>query len=544
MDHCFSGNSLVVLDCTLRDGGYYNLWDFDTEVVSRYFQSVEAAGIDALEVGFRFVPKDKFLGAFAYSADHFLSRLPLPKNCLIAVMLNAKDFASCSEPARLVTELFHKAVDSPLDLVRICSLLDGICVAQPVTEELKKLGYRICVNLMQVAGKTPEQLISTVSQVSKWGTVDVLYFADSLGSMGPAQVKELIKIIRPVWKGLIGIHAHDNKGRALANTLAAIDSGVTWIDGTILGMGRGAGNTYTEHLLVELRERGLEKYGPEALFTIVMEDFNSLRKKYGWGYNLLYYLSASYGIHPTYIQEMTSSLHYDTPQMLEGLKTLKRWVASSFSQDRLREAMLGDVSTVDGKWSAKNWLKGGDVLIIGPGPKGRTYTPALIEFIDRCKPFVISLNSDTSIPPEKVDTYAVCHYTRLITELDRYTNFGTPILMPFGILPENIRSKISKLSILDYGIRVKSHTFKMGRRSCIIPGFLVAPYVFSAVTVGGAGRIFLAGFDGYGVGDPRQEEMAEVIGLYKASKASLPLIAITPSTYDVEQSSVYSMGIV
>ena len=455
-------------------------------------------------------------------------------------MINAKDFTSGpAKPKQAVDELFQKKEDSLVDLVRICSYLDGIASARPVAERLKELGYKACFNLMQLAGKSAKDVSAVVKEISRWNTVDVLYFADSLGSMNTKDVKQTIEMIRQDWDGLLGIHAHDNKGQALTNTLAAIEAGVNWVDGTVLGMGRGAGNTATEHLLVELKEQSGDKYEPEAVFTIVMEDFNKLRKQYGWGYNLLYYLSASYGIHPTYVQEMIGSLHYDTYQMLTGLKTLRNWGANAYSQDRMREAMIGQVQAVDGKWSAKNWVTERDVLVVGPGPGTKKHLSALIDYIDRYNPFVICLNSDTDVPNDRIDTYAVCHHTRLLTELDRYMKFGKPILMPYGILPEIIQKKISNLTVLDYGVHIEAGKFEIQNNNCIVPGLLVAPYAFAAATMGGAARILLAGFDGYGPGDPRQEEMVEVINCYRTLPKPVPLIAITPSTYGIEQSSVY-----
>ena len=540
MKEVFSKKSNMLLDCTLRDGGYYNSWDFDAKVVSRYLQSVQAAGIDVIEIGFRLPPQNKFLGAFAYSTDRFLSKLPLSEDCLIAVMTNAKDFIGYGGgPPRAVADMFDERTNSPLDIVRICSYFDAVPDAKPIPQLLKELGYKVCFNLMQVGGKTPCQIKKVVSEIQKWQTVDVLYFADSLGSMDVNDIKMVIDIIKDNWNGLIGIHAHDNKGRALANTISAIENDCNWVDGTILGMGRGAGNTRTEHLLLELKQKGYDKYDPESVFTIVMEDFNSLRQKFGWGHNLLYYLSASYGIHPTYVQEMISALRYDSYQILEALKTLRRWEASAYSQDHLREAMIGRIKVVDGKWSAADWVTDRDVLVIGPGPGARKHLSAITDYIEQYKPFVICLNSNTVVPNNLIDTYAVCHHTRLLTELNRYTSFDRPILMPFGILPESIQKKISDLSVLDYGVHVESGKFEMRNTNCTIPGLLVAPYVFAAATVGGANRILLAGFDGYGPADPRQEEMVEVINCYRKLPQSLPLVAITPSTYGVEQSSVY-----
>lgn len=530
----------TILDCTLRDGGYYNAWDFNKELVNRYLQSVSAAGIDVIEIGFRSPPKNKFFGAFAYCRDYFLEQLSLPDKCKIAVMTDAKDFADDSKNAiSKIDELFQKKSNSPVDIVRICCLLNGVASAENISKRLNELGYQVCFNIMQIAGKSQKDIAKAVKQIASWQAIEILYFADSLGSMNTADVNSIITMIRENWPGPLGIHAHDNKGQALANTIAAMDAGINWADGTILGMGRGAGNACTEHILVELKQRGAEHYEPEALFAIVMEDFYKLRQQYGWGYNLLYYLSASYGIHPTYVQEMMCSLNYDVHQLLAGLKMLKKWGANAYSQDRMREAMVGHVQAVNGTWSAQNWVAGRDVLIAGPGPGIKKHLEALIDYIRRYKPFVICLNSDTKLPNDYIDAYAVCHHTRLLTELEKYISFGKPVLMPFGILPETVRKKISNLKVLDYGINVEPGKFEMEDNCCTIPGLLVAPYVFAAVTIGGANKILLAGFDGYGSGDPRQEEMVDVINCYRKTANPIPLIAITPSTYGIEQSSVY-----
>ena len=533
-------NSLILLDCTLRDGGYYNSWDFDKEIVNRYLHSIATAGINVIEIGFRNPAKNKFLGAFAYCRDYFLQQLPLPEQCKIAVMIDAKDFSGDTKTIiTKVDELFSKKTQSPVDIVRICSQLEGIKTAETLAKRLNELGYQICVNLMQIAGKNSEQISNAIKEINKWNAVDILYFADSLGSMEVSNVKSVVKMFRENWKGPLGIHAHDNKGQALVNTFAAVEEGINWVDGTILGMGRGAGNTCTEHILVELKKRGADHYEPEAVFEIVMEDFYKLRQKFNWGYNLLYYLSASYGIHPTYVQEMMCSLNYDTHQMLAGLKMLHNLGANTYSQDKLREAMIGRVQSTQGQWSAKNWVSGKDILIIGRGPSIKKHLEALIDYIKRHKPFVICLNSDIEVPNQYIDAYAVCHHTRLLTELGKYLDFGKQVLLPFGILPETLRQKITNLKVLDYGINIEPGEFAMYDTHCTIPSLLVAPYVFAAVTIGGAKKILLAGFDGYATGDPRQQEMIDVISSYRKTDCCVPLISITPSTYGIEQSSVY-----
>ena len=191
-----------------------------------------------------------------------------------------------------------------MQLVRIATHPAETPLCGDLIGRLKQKGYAVSLNLMQVGGLSLDDLTVHAKTVSAFGGVDVLYLADSLGNMTPQTTQAAIAAIRRGWAGSIGIHAHDNCGQALANSLAAQEAGATWVDATVLGMGRGAGNARTEHLLIELSQRQLGSYNPETVFHLVLEEFEPLRERYRWGYNLLYYLSALYGIHPTYVQEM------------------------------------------------------------------------------------------------------------------------------------------------------------------------------------------------------------------------------------------------
>ena len=83
---------ITLLDCTLRDGGYYNNWDFDPELVKLYLKSMAEASMDVVEIGFRSPPKNSFMGPYVYAMDDFLENLPLAKNILNGAMLNAKEY--------------------------------------------------------------------------------------------------------------------------------------------------------------------------------------------------------------------------------------------------------------------------------------------------------------------------------------------------------------------------------------------------------------------------------------------------------------------
>ena len=84
-------SSTIILDCTLRDGGYYNNWEFESDVVERYLRSMQAAYVDVIEIGFKSLPKPSFMGPYAYCTDEFLIKLDLPSYPTIGVMINCND---------------------------------------------------------------------------------------------------------------------------------------------------------------------------------------------------------------------------------------------------------------------------------------------------------------------------------------------------------------------------------------------------------------------------------------------------------------------
>ena len=535
---------ITILDCTLRDGGYYGNWDFDRSTVKRYLAAMSIAKVDIIEIGFRFLPQKKFLGPFAYSADEYLNSLSLPTNIEVAVMVNARELINYDGGIeKAIRILFSEKKKSPVDIVRIATHSSDFEQCFAIAKMLQILGYRVFLNLMQVSSLDLKDLSDMAQQIENWNCIEVLYFADSFGNMSPESVATIVTTITTKWSGALGIHTHDNKGQALANSINAIEYGVTYIDSTLLGMGRGAGNAKTETLLVEIVERDLGEYYPDALFPLILQDFHLLQNQYNWGPNIYYFLSAVHGIHPTYIQEMLGDERYDTEQILSAISFLKKTGAPFYSLESMLRAISGIAGDECGDWSAKGWAKDKNVLIIGSGPSTKRYIYDLTRYIKREKPIVLCLNINEFVPEELVTAYIACHETRILIESDRYSDLIKPLILPLSRIPKEMRSLLSDANILDYGLRIKEGEFQIFENGCVLDSSLALIYAMSLASVSCAKKILLTGIDGYEKSDPRQQEMVTALERYNRLGGTIPIYAITPTTYPIKQRSIYEPNV-
>lgn len=532
--------TLQILDCTLRDGGYYCDWDFNDSLVGKYLSAMSLAKVDIVEIGFRFLPQSKSIGKFAYCEDDFLNSLSLPSNISYSVMINASELIGHDKGIKAaVNLLFTNKKNSPVDIVRIATHFRELEQCKEIAKNLNKLGYRVFLNIMQITLLDSKTISEMSSDVRKWDLIEALYFADSLGNMESESVSMIVDSISKEWVNEIGIHTHDNKNQALSNTMKAIESGVSFVDATILGMGRGAGNARTEDLLVEIVSKGYDKYNPDPIFPLVINDFSRLKNEYNWGPNIYYNLSAMYGIHPTYIQEMSGDQRYSSEQMLSAINFLKDVESSFYSFESMIRAIPRSLGDQNGDWSAKNWARSKDVLIIGAGPSTKLYIDEIIAYIKRKNPIVLCLNINEYIPEELVTAYVACIDWKIFSECSRYSDLQKPIILPLKNLPEELTILLSDINILDYGLLLKDGEFDISDNGCVLDRELTIAYALSVATASGAKQVLFTGIDGYEASDPKQLEMISRLEQYKNLSNSKPIYALTPTTYPIEDKSIY-----
>ncbi len=532
---------MVFLDCTFRDGGYYNSWDFSAPLIHQYLKAMHVAGVDVVELGFRTLKNQGFQGPYAFTTDDFIRSLTIPAGLTVGVMINGNELVGAVPQQEVLERLFpNVASDSPVDLVRIACHAHEFTAALPAVNWLKERGYRVGFNLMQVTDRTEEEIKGLAREAAKY-SMDVLYFADSMGSMSPDQAAEIIHWFRSEWKGEMGIHTHDNLGLGLSNTLRALDERVTWVDSTVTGMGRGPGNARTEELAIEIAARRGKPANLVPLMTLIRQHFKPMQAQYGWGTNPYYYLAGKYGIHPTYIQEMIGDSRYDEEDILAVIEHLRIEGGKKFSLDTLDIARHFYRGEPKGQWSPRESFSGRDVLLLGTGPGVARHRKALERYIRANKPLVLALNTQSAIDAELIDLRVACHPVRLLVDGEAHIRLPQPLITPYSMLPENVQASLANKEVLDFGLNVLADTFKFDGTHCTVPTSHVVAYALAVATSGQAKKVLIVGFDGYGADDPRSHEMQTLFEHYQQCEHALPVTAITPTYYGLHTVSVYAL---
>ena len=530
------------LDCTLRDGGYYNNWDFDRKLVDNYLHALTKSKVDYVEIGFRNLSSSIFMGPYAYSRDRFLEKLNISKNLKLGVMIDTKEVLSSENGIKkTIDTLLSEKSQSNINLIRFATHFSDVNSLGKIVKLTKDKGYKIAINLMQTGGKSEEQINRATKYLAQLKEIDVLYFADSLGNMREEDIIKTISLLRNNWHKDLGIHAHNNKGLALSNTLVALNNGVNWVDSTVRGMGRGAGNAETEILLSELNRIYKENYRLDEIYKLAVNDFKILNSEFNWGQSLLYSLAADNNIHPTYIQEMISDSRYNDQRILEAINFMKNIPSASFNKEFLDNFVKNQSkNNYIGNWNASNWCKNKEVLIVGSGPSIKRHHEGIIEYIKEYKPTVLSLNINNNIEQKFIDGYVIAKKSRTVMDSVFYKNLKKPLFASKNIVSDNPDFSKIKKRLKDYGMNFGFKKFRIEKNSCYLPNDLAISYALALATIGNAKKISLVGFDGYKQNNSLQEEMIETIKLYKNNKKNINIYSLTPTSYPVDSDSLYA----
>lgn len=282
---------IKIVDCTIRDGGLMNDHLFDEGLVKRLFKAVADAGVDYCELGYR-GDKEQFstdeFGPWKFCEEADLRKVAYECDTKISVM---------ADVGRTNMAEIPPASESIVAMYRVATYAKQIDAAIEMGKELKDKGYEACVNIMAVSHVLEPDLDEALAQLAKTD-FDVIYLVDSFGYLYSEQIQyfsdKYLKAVAGTGKE-VGIHCHNNQQLAFANTVEGIIRGVNFVDGSVYGMGRAAGNCTTEQLLGFLKN---PKYDIRPVLDLIESDFVEMHTELKWGYQIPYLVTGVLNKHP------------------------------------------------------------------------------------------------------------------------------------------------------------------------------------------------------------------------------------------------------
>lgn len=530
-----------VLDCTLRDGGYYNDWDFDPALVRAYLKAMNDSGVDVVELGYKSVAQEGFYGLFRYCPEGELGFLKEFPACQYGFMIDVKEFLNSAGELdeSALASVILPAKGSLFSWARVASYAATMPQAAQAARWLAAQGYKVGLNLMGMTLLSADRLSAALKAIEGL-SLEVFYFADSFGSLTPQGVQEAIGQIRQSYAGVLGVHTHDNQGLAFANCLASIEGGATWLDATLSGMGRGAGNVRTEQLLLSLFfSHGHTHLNPSALLDALHDHFAPLQAHHRWGWDYSYMLGGLQNIHPTYTQQLKSGHQYTMTQIARILEAVKPEARSRYTAQSLGDATnrvfheSAEAGVTLPRYQSPEAKK---VLIVAAGPSAKRHQAALKHFVDRHRPLVIECNH-TGILQGVPRLTAVLNEVRLKELLEAGVDNGVQAIIS-GMTTVNKAFAHPKLQAIETAIRAGEFDPQTGT----IPAFLVGMFAFVPALLAGPEQVFVAGFDGFG--DDKRGENSAMAAFFERlanDRLSNRITSLTPTRYSLPVRSVYSL---
>ena len=283
---------IKVMDCTIRDGGLQNKWKFSDKFVKAVYDGCVEAGIDYMEIGYKssenaYSKTENGVWKFCEEAD--LRRIVGDNNTGLKL-------SAMADIGRIDFNDIPPKSESVLDMIRVACYDYQIDKGIALAEHCMAKGYETTINLMAVSKVSEIVLDQVLADVAK-SNVPTFYLVDSFGSMYSEQIAFLMNKYKTALPGkTIGFHGHNNMQLAFANTIETIIHGANMLDGTILGLGRGAGNCGTELILTFLKN---PKYRVKPIIKVIQDEMIPLQKELDWGYFIPYMITGYLNEHPS-----------------------------------------------------------------------------------------------------------------------------------------------------------------------------------------------------------------------------------------------------
>jgi len=400
-------NRFKLLDCTLRDGGYINNWNFGYKTIFSIIHKLIEAKIDYIELGFlRNCVYDRDITLFNNIGElkNILPPVKGVSNYSIMALHNLYD-ADKLEPN-----------DNTIDIVRVTfhdyDIDEGLLFVKKVMDK----GYKVFCNPINIMGYSDYGILKLFEKINNLQPFG-FSIVDTFGSM---MKNDLLRISLLVERNLdqtiqVGLHLHENLGLSYSLAQNFIDFSAknynAIIDGSLLGMGRVPGNLCIELMMDYINQYYNGHYDTNAAYDAIDDYIVPMKEKEPWGYSTAYSLSAKYNLHRNYSEHLLRKGKLrakDINQILAGIAVNKK---ASFDEQYIEKIYLEYQNNVIDDIETKNYLRQTlncekKILILAPGNSLNVHKMEIEQFIKINDPIIISANYDDIIFNARFNFYS------------------------------------------------------------------------------------------------------------------------------------------
>lgn len=475
-----------LLDCTLRDGGFLNDWNFGYVTANSIFRRLVKSNVDIIEIGFindkRGFDIERTINPDTKSFDEIF-KAQEKRNAHIVAMI---DFGTCS-----INNISPKS-ESFIDGIRVIFKKKDMQAAINFCHEIKAKGYKVYTNPVSITTYSDREMLNLIELINGLKP-EAMSLVDTYGLLHKDRLFRYFYLLdNNLDKNIeIGYHSHNNFQLAYSNSIELLniktDRNII-LDSSLYGMGKSAGNCNTELLAMYLNENYSKGYDIPEILNAIELDILKYTKEYAWGYQFSYYLSALNDCHPSYVKYLEKKNMLPVKDINAILQKLDEDKKLSFNEAHVesiyQEYLQNSIDDADVYKKLADTISERPVLLLGPGVSIKTQQEKIKEFISSHKPIVFSVNHVNSL--FATDFVFISNPKRF----DQYQD-GKLLCNNVGklVVTSNIKDAINKGDYILSWNNLKSSETIVGESSLYI---LIKALINMKVN-----NIILAGFDGF-----------------------------------------------
>lgn len=292
-----------LLDCTLRDGGYVNDWNFGKAEIHDIKENLEKSGVELIEMGFLkdvvYNPDKTLFPGVEWAEDAIY---PKKEGVTYCLMVDA--------PTPFPIEKISKRQSKGIDAIRIIVWRELVDECIKYSKTLIEKGYQVFIQPARVSQYTSDEFVALVKRFNNTG-ITAFYIVDSWGTQDSFSIRSYVRLARYHLDDeiIVGYHGHNNGQQTLlcAEEILKYNE-ATILDCSIFGMGRNAGNLNTELIMMHLNKKYNKYYNIRPILNSYSSSIKRYYNEFGWGYSMEHFITSIFNCNAKYIDYITNNV--------------------------------------------------------------------------------------------------------------------------------------------------------------------------------------------------------------------------------------------